>query len=125
MKKYIALIVITVILSTLFVCGCNEQKKEDGGEKTFVGRWKLDMEGFNETWNFKEDGTASKFVKYEDGTSRTEFFTWEDNGFELCLIPNVSPEGRRCGTYEFSNNYNSYTWKPDEQVNPHTAVLGW
>jgi hypothetical protein len=110
------LIIIAVILSSVFVCGCNEEKNGNGGGNTFIGRWKLDNEGIDETWNFKEDGSAIKITKREDGTSLTEYYSWEDTGFELCITPNINPEGERCGTYEFSNNFNSFIWKPIQDL---------
>jgi len=113
MKKIIAIIGTSIILSTVFLSGCNEQTNNNEGKKTFVGTWMIDMEGFedrNETWIFKDDKSATHILN-----QRTDYFTWDDTGFELCIIPNVNPEGRRCGSYEFSDNYNTFKWIVLEQ----------
>ena len=113
MKKFVIIISLAIILSAVMLCGCNgENGNGDAAEKTFIGKWKIDMEGnvdYNETWNFLENGRVTK-VTDRDGDISTEIFEWEDTGDELCIIPLNRPEDKRCGIYKFSDNNKSFTW---------------
>ncbi len=111
MKKYVLIITTIIILSAIFLSGCNQDGTNTEGKKTFIGTWKVEIEGvekFNETWTFKEDNTVEKVLN-QDGVITRDHYKWEDTGFELCMIP-IGPGDQRCGSYKFSNNYNTFTW---------------
>jgi hypothetical protein len=113
MKKFVIIISLGIILSAVMLCGCNDENGNgDVAEKTFIGKWKIDMEGFedhNETWNFLENGRVTKVIN-QGGDITTEFFEWEDTGDELCIIPQGRPEDKRCGIYTFKDNNKSFEW---------------
>ena len=123
MKKYVILISISIVLSAVLLCGCDEENENnDTFEKTFIGKWKIEgFEDFNDTWNFLENGRVTKTTN-RDGNITTEFFDWEDTGDELCFIPINRPEDQRCGIYKFTDNNKSFTWTVMEIGITYTRV---
>jgi hypothetical protein len=111
MKKNVILISISIILSAVLLCGCNEENENnDTFERTFIGKWKVEgLDDLNETWDFLKSGLVRKTTN-RDGEPTSITYEWEDRGSELCIkLPNT-PEDQRCGTYEFTDNNKSFTW---------------
>ena len=126
MKKYIMMISVAILLSTVLLCGCNgENENNNVAEKTFIGTWKIDMEGpedYSQTWIFKEDNTATRIDNF-GGEISTEFYEWSDDGTNYCSKPiGGPPDSERCGNYEFFNNNNSFKWIIMEQEIIFTRV---
>ena len=107
MKKYIAIISIVIILLTVFFSGCNEENNSKE-KNPFIGTWEFE-EIPNETYTFREDKTG-----IHNSYEMTYYFAWDYNSSELCISPNDNPTDMRCGIYEFSNNYDTFTWKVRE-----------
>ena len=87
MKKTIkALLILTMLLSAIFVlagCGNNKEdsKKEEAQKpaNTIVGEWKYDMGDY--TYHFNEDGTGY----YDVGSNKMEF-TYETEESKLSIL---------------------------------------
>ncbi len=107
MKKSIVIIGITFVLSAVVLSGCNEQSEDKESTSKFIGTWETDFE--SETWTFSENMSAKRSYPSE-GMVYTDYFNWEDKDGELCITPETDPIGQRCGTYEFTNNYRSFSW---------------
>ena len=106
MKKLIFIISIGIMFTTVFLSGCNEENNK--GKNPFIGTWEVDGP-YNESWTFKEDNTLTHIFD-----QWTVEWLWEDNGSALCIAPFDNPTDPRCGSYEFSNNYNTCTWRLSE-----------
>jgi hypothetical protein len=77
----------------------------------FVGTWKLDEEDVNETLVIYNNRNALETIEFENGTKYLDYYIWDDNGSILCLTHHVNPENQRCGVYDFSDDFKSFTWE--------------
>ena len=82
----------------------------------FVGTWILEEEGVNETLAIYNNRNALVTIEVENGTKYLDYYIWDDNSSILCLTHHVNPENQRCGTYEFSDDYSSFSWELTNDV---------
>lgn len=111
MKKYILIIGIIFVLFAVVLSGCNEQSENKVSTSKFIGTWETDLENetWTETWTFSENMSA-KNSRTLEGVVKAKYYNWENKDGELCITPETDPIGQRCGTYEFTNNYRSFSW---------------
>jgi|GEM_PF-3374734 len=121
MKKMVILLIALMVIGVGFLCGCNNQSITGNDASSFIGTWKPDQvlmgaSGYEETWEFKSNGDV-EIIVYEGSQPLTpDVLNWEtkDNILYVKLpegsdipagsIPSIN------GSYQFTNNGNSFTW---------------
>ncbi len=112
MKRHVVFIGLTILVfSVIMLSGCNEENKNNnnnnGDVSSFVGSWKMVTEN-DDIWTFY-NGSTGKRVQTVNGELYTESFNWQIDNNQLC-ISFGTPDNVRCGSYAFSNEYNTLTW---------------
>ena len=103
MKNQLIVVGIIVILLTVGLSGCEQQKSNDETSR-FIGSWRYsEYEYIQNLWTFNDNGTIAISVYYVN-TSTYDPPLWvnfEIKNNQLCM-----PTG--CYDYKFFNNYNNF-----------------
>jgi hypothetical protein len=118
MKKNATLLIILLVISIVTLSGCNEKSSEENLKGRFVGSWQPDKvlmgdSNHPEIWTFYANNTVKVAVYSEINKeeNRTYYYDWENNNnSELYVIPPDHPSEQFNGSYEFNNDYTSFSW---------------
>lgn len=122
MKKNATLLIILLVISIVTLSGCNEKSSEVNLKSRFVGSWQPDdvlMGDSNhpEIWTFYANSTVKVVVYSKINNSEidkeeysTIYYDWENKNGELSVIPPDFPSAQINGSYEFNNDYTSFSW---------------
>ena len=125
MNRYLIVSGIAVLLICIGLSGCNESS-ENNEENRFVGTWKVTKHfhpdnSLDVEFTYYNNDTAKTVSNYTMGDIQIQWFNYEIDNSQLCLIPRGLAESYAiCYNYDFSDNYKTLTLT-DESSN--TSVL--
>ncbi len=107
MKKQLLIIGIIVLLITVGLSGCEQQKSNDDTNR-FIGTWRsLEGNSTENLWTFYDNGTVKAVANYlyGDFDNNTGWGTFSVGNNKLCMKSlHNGEESTACYDYEFSNN---------------------
>jgi len=103
MKKQLIIVGITMVLITIGLSGCEQQKSNDETSR-FIGSWSYsEIESIQFLWTFNDNRTIAISVYYVNTSTYDPpyWVNFEIKNNQLCM-----PTG--CYDYKFFNNYNNF-----------------